>query len=206
MRILIFFSVSILIFFISACETGVENSPSPGILRITLQSDPVDTILVERSDTFAVNPTYPALFMIKIFQGRVYKESNLAVLYRTTKDYRQEDALYNILELDSLGKYEQFTIFESFIPPGDYNSVEFGINAASGYKLTIVSLSGKIFENPVEIPPGEKLLVSFRQSFRVEEDRVTQIDVQISPFKSIKRYRDVYHFYRQMEITGVHYF
>src|SRR3989337_1759992 len=181
----------IIIYLISGCETGVEDSPLPGILRVTLQSDPSDTMLIERSDTFTVNQTYPALFMIKIFQGRVYKESNLAVLYRTTEDYRQEDALYNILELDSLGGYKQFTIFESYIPPGDYDSVEFGVNAASDYKLTIISLSGKIFENPVVLPPGEKLLVFFPQSFRVEENRVTQIDVQIGPFKSIKRYRDV---------------
>ena len=206
MRSLIVLLALISVYIISGCETGVEDSPLPGILRVTLQSDPSDTILVERTDTFTVNQTYPALFMIKVFQGRVYKESNLSVLYRTTRDYRQEDALYNILELDSLGEYEQFTIFESFIPPGDYNSVEFGVNAASGYKLTIVSLSGRIFENPVELPPGEKLLVFFPQNFRVEEDRVTQIDIQISPFKSIKRYRDVYQFYRQMEITGVHYF
>src|SRR3989304_2237519 len=140
MRILIFFSVSILIFFISACETGVENSPSPGILRVTLQSDPADTILVERSDTFVVNSKYPAQFMIKIFQGRINQGTNFAILYRTTTSYRQEDALYNILELDSLGKYKQFTIFESFVPPGDYNVLEFGVNSTSEYKLKIVAL------------------------------------------------------------------
>ncbi|OGU74229.1 MAG: hypothetical protein A2V93_08000 [Ignavibacteria bacterium RBG_16_34_14] len=203
---MIYTFVIISIYLISGCETGVENSPSAGILRITLQSDPADTMLVERSDTFTVNQRYTALFMLKIFQGRVYQEKNFAVLYRTTTSYRQEDALYNILAMDSLGDYKQYTIFESLIPPGNYTSLEFGVNAASDYKLTIVALSGKVFQNPVELPPGEKLLVSFPQDFKVDENRVTQIDVQISPFKSITRYRDVYRFYRKMKITGVHYF
>jgi len=139
MRFFICILALISLYLLSGCETGVENSPFPGILRVTLRSDPSDTVLVERSDTFTVNQKYPALFMIKVFQGRVYKESNLAVLYRTTSSYRQEDALYNILELDSLGEYKQNTIFESFIPPGDYSSLEFGVNAASDYKLTIIA-------------------------------------------------------------------
>jgi len=47
------------------CETGVEDSPTPGIIRVKLQADLSDTVLVERSDTFAVNLKYPAIFMIK---------------------------------------------------------------------------------------------------------------------------------------------
>ncbi|MBU1422357.1 MAG: hypothetical protein KKF20_00495 [Bacteroidetes bacterium] len=188
------------------CETGVEDSPTPGIIRVKLQADLSDTVLVERSDTFAVNLKYPAIFMIKIFQGRVFQKQSFAVLYRTKTSYRQEDALYNILELDSTGKYKEYIIFESSVPPGNYDRLEFGVTASKDDKLKIVALSGKMFENSVELPPGEKLLVEFPQDFNISENHVTQINVQLSPFKSIKRYRDVYHFYRQMKITGVYYF
>lgn len=188
------------------CETGVEDSPLPGIIRVKLQADLSDTILVERSDTFTVNIKYPAVFMIKIFQGRIFEKQSFAVLYRTKSSYRQEDALYNILELDSTGKYKEYVIFESYIPPGNYDKIEFGVNASRDDKLKIIALSGKKFENSVNLPPGEKLLVEFPQDFKISENRVTQINIQISPLKSIKRYKDVYHFYRQMKITDVYYF
>lgn len=189
-----------------SCGTGVEDSPQPGIIRVKLQADLSDTLLIERSDTFAVNMKYPAVFMIKIFQGRIFQKKNFAVLYKTKSSYRQEDVLYNILELDNSDKYKEYIIFESYIPPGSYDKIEFGVNASKDDKLKIIALSGKKFENSINLPPGEKLLMEFFQDFKISENRVTQVNFQISPLKSIKRYRDVYHFYRQMKITDVYYF
>lgn len=186
------------------CTTGVTDSPDHGIVRIMFTSDPADTILIERSDTFSVTTRYDAIFMLKVFQGRIYRDSDFAVLYPTIDSYRQEDQFVNIIALDSTGNYRNYNVFESYIPPGNYNSLEFGITPASGIPLRIVANSGKTFENPVELPPGESLLYHFDRDFNVSENRVTQIDVQISPFKSVKRYRDVYRLYRVMEITGVH--
>jgi len=202
-----FLSAAAFIFLITVpgCGTGVEDSPDPGIVRITLQSDPSDTILVERSDTFSVSTKYDAVFVLKVFQGRVYRDNNFAVLYPSLTSYRQEDLTYNIIQIDSSNNYKRFTVFESYVPPGDYTKLEFGISPSSDNNLKIVANSGKKFENPVELPPGEKLLVGFDQDFIVYSKKVTQINVQVSPFQSIKRYRDIYLFYRIMKITGVEY-
>lgn len=207
-KIFVLFSV-ILIFTaltIYDCTTGVQDSPQHGIVRIMFKSDPADTILIEKSDTFSVSTRYDAIFMLKVFQGRIYRDSNFAVLYPTVKSYRQEDEFVNIIAVDSLGNYKDYKVFESYVPPGNYNSLEFGVTPASGIPLKIVANSGKTFENPVELPPGESLLYHFDQDFTVNENKVTEIDVQISPFKSVKRYKDVYRLYRVMKITDVHYY
>ncbi len=202
----IFFSV-LLIFtalLASGC-TSVEDSPKHGIVRVMFSSDPADTLLIEKSDTFSVSTRYDAIFMLKVFQGRVYKDSDFAVLYPTIGSYRQEDEFVNIIALDSSGIYKNYKVFESYVPPGNYNSIEFGVTPASGVPLRIVANSGKTFENPVELPPGENLLYHFDQDFTINENKVTEIDVQISPFESVKRYRDVYRLYRVMKITDVNY-
>ncbi len=188
------------------CTTGVTDSPDHGTVRIMFSSDPADTILIERADTFSVTTRFDAFFVLKVFQGRVYRGSDFAVLYPTIDSYRQEDRFVNIIALDSTGNYRNYKVFESYIPPGNYSSLEFGVTPAAGIPLKIVANSGKTFENPVELPPGESLLYHFDQDFNVSENRVTQIDVQISPFQSVKRYRDVYRLYRVMKVTGVHYY
>lgn len=195
-----------LAFILYGCTTGVEDSPKHGILRIMFSSDPSDTLLIEKSDTFSVSTRYEAFFVLKVFQGRVYNDSDFAVLYPSIESYRQEDEFVNIIALDSTGNYKQYKVFESFVPPGNYNSLEFGVTPASGVPLRIVANSGKSFENPVELPPGENLLYHFDQDLTVSENKVTQIDVEISPFQSVKRYRDVYRLYRVMKITDVHYY
>lgn len=195
---------SALIFF--DCTTGVTDSPDHGIVRVMFTADPADTILIERSDTFSVSTRFTAFFVLKVFQGRVYHDSDFAVLYPNIGSYRQEDEFVNIIALDSLGNYKVYKVFESYIPPGNYNSLEFGVTPASGIPLKIVANSGKTFENPVELPPDESLLYHFDQDFTVNENKVTQIDVQISPFKSVERYRDVYRLYRIMKITDIHYY
>jgi hypothetical protein len=188
------------------CTTGVTDSPDHGIVRVMFSSDPADTVLIEKSDTFSVSTRYTAIFVLKVFQGRVYRDSDFAVLYPTIGSYRQEDEFVNIISVDSSGNYKNYKVFESYVPPGNYNSLEFGVTPASGIPLRIVANSGKTFENPVELPPGENLLVHFDQDFNVTEDKVTEIDAQISPFESVKRYRDVYRLYRVMKITDVHYY
>lgn len=186
--------------------SGVTDSPDHGIVRVIFSSDPADTILIEKSDTFSVSTRYDAIFMLKVFQGRIYRDTDFAVLYPTIGSYRQEDEFVNIIALDTLGEYKKYKVFESYVPPGDYNSLEFGVAPASEVPLRIVANSGKTFENPVELPPDVDLLFHFDRNFSVNENKVTQIDVQISPFKSVERYRDVYRLYRIMKITDVHYY
>ncbi len=191
---------------INGCSTGVEDSPQHGVVRVMFSSDPADTLLIEKSDTFSVSTRYDAFFVLKVFQGRIYQDSNFAVLYPRIDSYRQEDEFVNIIALDSTGGYKNYKVFESYVPPGEYNSIEFGVTPASGVPLRIVANSGKTFENPVELPPGENLLYHFDQDFTVSENKVTEIEVEISPFESVKRYRDVYRLYRVMKITNVNFY
>ena len=189
------FSLLMLGAFFFNCDTGVEMSPAQGTIRVTFQSDPADTTIEIVEFTFSVSED--DWFGATIFQGKVYNDDQFALLYTSTKSYLLEDVTYNILEREN-NEYEKFTIFESYVPPGDYNLLQFGVTAEW--------LELEYFGIPVELPEGADLLVDMYHDFHVSENKVTEINVQISPFKSVVRYRDTFHFTREMEITGVTYY
>lgn len=180
---------------IISCDSGVEPSPDPGILRITLQSDPADTAIVIVADTFYVANNDS--FGVTIFQGRVYNDTVYSILYPTLRSYRQEDITYNLIRLDS-SEYRKYVIFESYAPPGDYDRIQFGL------KATVLRISN-FDEIKVESPPNVNPLVDLYANFRVSENSVTEIGIQIKPFQSIQRYRDTYQFYPNLEIKSVKY-
>jgi hypothetical protein len=217
-----------------SCEsnlTGVEDSPEPGVVRITIQSDPSDTYLVERTDTFSIFTPFGKVFNINTFQGSVFSGEKFAVLFRSTQSYRQEDSVYNVIEVNvpdeelrAIGEriangeldintlsveYKKFILFESYVPPGDYDKIRVGINAPRDIeqnRIVLTALSGKQFSIPLQLPPADSLLVSFPVNFKVSSGQVTEINLRISPFKSVYRYRDAYRFDRKIEVTGVQYF
>ncbi|NOX38208.1 MAG: hypothetical protein GXO78_11820 [Calditrichaeota bacterium] len=177
------------------CDTGIEPSPSPGILRVTLQSDPADTIIVIVKDTFVV--AEKDSFGVTIFQGRVYSGETYAVLYPTLKSYKQEDRVYNIIRREA-GGYYPFTIFETYVPPGKYDRIQFGLKA---HTLKLKNFD----EIKVEAPENANPIVSLEADFRVEENQVTEINVYIQPFQSVQRYRDIYQFIPRLQVVGVQY-
>jgi len=183
-----------LAFIIFSCDTGVESSPDPGILRVTLQSNPVDTFIVIINDTFTVSPKDS--FGVTVFQGKAYKDSHFAILYKTPKSYQQKDITYNIVKIEN-DEYKRFTIFESHVPPFDYDKIQFGITA------NILKLRN--FEIPVQSPENANLFMDLYHNFQVSENRVTEINVQISPFESVHRFRDTYHFIPLLKIVDVKY-
>jgi hypothetical protein len=176
------------------CSTGVESSSEPGILRITLQSDPEDTSIVIVTDTFTV--TDGDSFGVNFFQSKVYNNYYYAQLYRTTSSYSLETIVINILKRSN-GEYQKYTLYESYVPPVEYDRIQFGINAE---QMRISRL-----DIPVLVPPDSSLLVDFYQDFKVEENKVTEIIFQISPFKSVVRFKDVYYFMRKIEVVEVKY-
>jgi hypothetical protein len=176
------------------CSTGVESSPEPGVLRITLQSDPEDTSIIIVTDTFTVADGDS--FGVNFFQSKVYHNNYYAQLYRTTSSYSVETIVINILKRIN-GEYQKYTLYESNVPPEEYNRVQFGINAE---KMRISRL-----DIPVLLPPDSSLLVDFYQDFKVEENKITEIIFQISPFKSVERFKDVYYFMRKIEVVDVKY-
>ncbi len=187
--------ILITIVFITSCDTGVQSSPKPGVLKIILQSDPTDTSIIIIKDTITVsNGDY---FKTTVFQGKAYSDSIFAILYPTIESYRQEDKIINVIEREN-NTYKPHTIFESYVPPGNYTSIVFG--------MTADLLHINIFDIPVELPPDVPKLVTLPVGFKISENATTEIKVQLSPFKSVQRYRDTYYFDRKLEIVDVKYF
>ncbi|MBN1543172.1 hypothetical protein JW992_13600 [candidate division KSB1 bacterium] len=180
--------------YFSNCTTSVEPSPLPGVLKITLQSNPNDTLIIVIRDTLIVGPE--DYFGNVVFQGRVFSGDNYAFLFNEKDNPKQEDRTYNILErIDN--SYAKYTIFETYVPPGEYDRIQFGI------KGDLVKLG--YFEIPVKMPEGESPTQTLDRTFKVEENKLTEVSIQIKPFESVTRYRDSYLFRPVLEITDVTY-
>jgi hypothetical protein len=176
----------------AGCDTGVEVSPQPGILRVTLQSDPADTSILIVKDT--VNVAEGDSFGVTVYQGKVYNDSAFALLYTTPRTYQQQDVTYNIIKR-SAGQYHKFTIYECHVPPFSYDKITFG--------MTPRILRLGTFEIPVKSPTDVSPFVELHTQFHVEEKGVTEVEVRIRPFRSVRRYRDSYLFVPDVEIVSV---
>lgn len=230
--LIIFSAAAVLLFSCDGGITGVEDSPEPGVVKVTLKANPQDNYIVERTDTFSVfTPNDTLGFYVNIFQGRVYQGDLFAVLYPSTQSYRQEDSVYNVfrqytsdselasiagrldsnkIDLSTLSAdYVEYTIFESYVPPGTYDQLTIGVNVPTDLtqgRVTLVSTKGKVSTIPLELPPDEGPLLNFEVDFEVKEGETTQINIQMNPFESISRFKDSYLFSRKMQVTGVEYF
>lgn len=176
------------------CTTGVESSPDPGILVVTLQSDPADTLIVIANDTVTVADG--DWFGVTVFQGKVYRDTNYAFLFTDTSSYRLEDQNLNLLQMDgATGQYQRFVLYRSYVPPGDYDRIQFGITP-------VYVQVGNLYI-PVTLPPGTGSLVDLYRDFAVFENRTTAVSIRISPFKSVTRYRDSFYFTPVIEIVEI---
>ena len=119
-----------IIVFIYSCDlnlTGVEDSPTPGTVKVVLRANPSDTYIIERTDTFSVFTPWDTLgFYVNIFQGSVFNDSIYAVLYPSVTSYTQQDSAYNIFaqntsdaELkDIAGKLDERRLSFVLVRPG----------------------------------------------------------------------------------------
>ncbi|MCK4577794.1 MAG: hypothetical protein KAU50_03320 [Candidatus Marinimicrobia bacterium] len=266
------------------CTGPVESSLDPGILRVILQSDPADTSIVVVSDTLTVLPWNS--FDVTVFQGKVYSDSNYALLFKDITAYRPEDLTYNVLKMGAIidtatfvgnglndatsggeyygesnvykleivtsgtpdtinvyvddfllitgtpitdtplelifgatitweattghtvgdywtfkarttGEYLQYVIYESYVPPIEYDQLQLGI--------TPISLSIGGIGVQVKIPEGRSPMLNLYQDIIVFENKVTEVNLMISPLKSVHRFRDTYHFVPQIEVNVINY-
>jgi len=192
----VFMGSLLLYFFINvSCESGVETSPAPGIIRITLQSDPRDTAIVIVADTFYVAPGDS--FGVTVFQGKVYNDTIYSILYPTVQNYQQKDLTYNLIRKEN-GQYREYVIFESYVPPGEYDRIQFGL------KATVLRINN-FDEIRIESPPDANPLQDLYVNFKISENKITEINVKLKPFQSIKRYRDTFQFYPMLELKDVQY-
>jgi len=233
LKVICFFVPLVFIALFSSCETGVEDSPEPGIVRVVLRAKPSDTYLINRSDTFYIfSPYYTKTrFNLNIFQGRVYSGENFAILYKTTQSYQQEDSIYNMVQtnytsdqMNSIvmdlvnGKvklsdltcdYKSHKIFESYAPPGNYNRLSFGVNASKDLfksRMAAYNVYGDSIVIPLEVPDDEELLKDLDVDFKVNEGGITQLNVEVDVFTSVYRYRDAYRLNRNLRVLSVEYF
>ncbi len=189
---------TLIILILSFCSTGIDASPDPGLLRVTLQSDPADTMIVIVKDTIYTQPGDS--MHVLIFQGKAYFDSIYSVLFQNRQEYFPRDHNYNLLKQSS-GGYEKFIIFESLVPPQDYTHIQFGIR--SNYLLLTYGYAVGGLEIPVTKPADESSLQNLNHNFSVQENQITEINLRIKPFQSVSRYRDVYLFKPRIEIVSV---
>lgn len=216
--------------FTTSCETGVDSSPEPGIIKIVLKTDPSDTLLVVINDTLSLNDTVrasyvydstyydtatgkdttvyltgyrnqkrPVYFPQIVFQGRAYQDSLFTILLNSVESYRQSDDTVNVfLRNETTDEFVDHTIYESYVPPGDYTKIEFGLKSSNIYVYP--------YFVPVALPTDAKPQVSLERNFQVRENTTTEIVVQLKPLQSIERYRDSYFYNRKIEIIDVRYY
>lgn len=203
----------VLCLYFSACQTGVEPSPDPGILRVTLKADEADTTIIIQNDTTRFSRWDE--FDLFVSQGRLYRGKNYALLHADLSINRITGSIVNILQREWLNgvpipptdateitaknsRYSTSVVFESYIPPGEYDSLSFALTGEE-----ILTFVPKVYQNPVALPSGATPQVQFPAHITVHENRVTQIDIEIAPFRSLSRYRDSFLFDRKMKVIGV---
>ncbi len=176
----------------TACSTGVEPSPDPGVLRITLGSDPADRSLVIITDPVEVSAEDQ--FDLTVFQGKAFRDSVFFILFPHPGTNRQQDQIINILAQEG-DQYVSHTIFESYLPPGGYTRFEFGLST-SEFQISSFTI-------PVRLSPSTTVLQDFSTPFDIEAGRTTEIVVQIKPLQSVKRFRNQFLFEANLEVTDV---
>ena len=186
--------IPLIMVVISGC-VEIEPSPDPGVLRVQLEHNPADSIIHIGSRDFSFGNN--DLFLISVYQGRAHSDSAFFVLYETPTTYFAGENMYNILGRDTSDALQTVTIFESYLPPGEYTSVEFGMSPealllSEGYAV------GGLFI-PIEEAPGSSPLVSLELDYEIVENDTTNILVRLSSFQSVVRYRDIFHFAPEIE-------
>jgi hypothetical protein len=201
------------ILVMQGCTTGVDPSPHPGILRVTLKSNESDTSLVILGDTTHFS-RYDQ-FYAWVYGGRAIRGANYVPIYVNTSINRIESDTANLLAREWLdgtpitihdtvtitpqnSRYRKFTLFEWYLPPGSYDQLEFTLMADE-----VITFIPKVYVNPIQLPPGTPPQLFFNTPFSIQEDRVTEISIEILPFQSLSRYQDTYLFDRKMQVVAI---
>jgi hypothetical protein len=199
--------------FAIGCSTGVDPSPNPGIVRVTLRASGLDTSIIIQNDTSQFSRW--DMFNLFISQGRVYRGDNYAPIYASSSNARIPGDTVNIIGREWLdgtpittadtaaitpanSRYRKYVVFESYVPPGTYDNLQVAVLANE-----MIIYIPKHYQNPVQLPAGASPSMDFPTSFSVAENHVTQIDIEVFPFQSLSRYKDSFLFDRKMTIVSI---
>jgi len=181
----------------SSCSdlTKADEKISPGILRVVLESDPADSTISILGVTYGIGEDDS--LGINVYQGRaVNVDSSFALLYTNVNSWRQDQHTYNLLKMTD-GVLAQHTVFESFVPPGNYKSISMGLE---GFHLQVGPYS-----IPVELKSDLDPVAEFAVDYQMEQSRVTEVHILIEPLSSMTRQLDSYVFSRRARVGTVHY-
>jgi len=204
---------AILLWMLIGCKTSVEPSPEPGILRITLKSAESDTNIIIQNDTSRFSRWDQ--FQVTVSQARVSRGDYYANVYCNPSAERKTSDTVNVLGRDWLdgkpittadtaaitfsnSRYRKYVVFESYVPPGSYDQLTLAI-VASEVEIFIP----KHYLNPVGLPPGDAPSMNLPAAITIAERGVTEVSIELAPFKSLYRYRDQFYFSRKVVITDI---
>lgn len=197
----------------SGCKTAVEPSPEPGTLRVVFKSADNDTAIIIQNDTSRFSRWDN--FNIIVSQCRLYMGENYAYVYNNPSSERKGDDTVNALarewlngvpisfqDSDSItvanSRFRRFVIFESYVPPGSYQKMSISVTASE-----MEFFIPKHYLNPVTLPPGVTPTMEFPVDVTINERGVTEIELELSPYKSLRRYQDQFYFERKLVIKQV---
>ena len=198
----------------SGCSTGVESSPDPGIIRVTMKSSEADTLLVILGDT--VKFSRVDHFDVIVGQGRLYQGIHYSDLYNGLNINRVSTDSVNLLQrawLDgqiitptdpvfdvevSKSKYVRHIIFEWYVPEGVYDRLQFSL---TGTDLFIAR--PRQFSNPLQLADSTSPIMNFDHKITVNAGHVTEVNLEAFPLQSVRRFKDSYIFDRKIDIANI---
>jgi hypothetical protein len=213
MRFCEFLAILLVAALLGSCKTSVEPSPSPGLLRITLKGVDTDTSIVMLNDTSRFSRWDN--FAMLVSQGRIAKGDFYAAIYCNPSNERKTTDTVNALGREWLNgtaitwqdtaditptnsRYRKYVIFESYVPPQTYDRLTFALTASE-----MEIFVPKHYVNPVSLPPSVSPSMDFTGTFTVTENGVTEVNIEISPYKSLYRYQDEFYFQREIAVVSV---
>ena len=197
----------------NGCKTAVEPSPEPGVLRVVFKSSDADSSIIVQNDTSRFSRWDN--FNILVSQCRLYAGENYTYVYNNPSSDRKADDTVNALarewlngipittqDSDSItvrnSRFRSFVIFESYVPPGSYQKLTLSVTASE-----MEFFIPKHYLNPVALPPGVTPTMEFPVSVTVNEQGVTEVTLELSPYKSLRRYQDQFYFERKLVVKQV---
>ena len=187
--------------------------PRPGILRVIFKSSDDDTAIIIQNDTSRFSRWDN--FNIVVSQCRLYTGENYSYVYNNLSSERKADDTVNALarewlsgvpitfqDSDSItvgnSRFRRFVIFEYYVPPGSYQKMSISVTASE-----MEFFIPKHYLNPVSLPPGETPTMEFPVNVTISERGVTEIELELQPYKSLRRYQDQFYFERKLVVKQV---
>lgn len=173
----------------------VGTSPEPGLLRVTLQADPADSTITIADQVYNLNEVAAQMY-VTVSQGRAYRDTTYAQLFQDPQDLSAEEEIFlNMLRRVGDNQTPEYRVYETLMPPATYDSLQIVFNASQ-------FVVGD-FQNEVNLQPGTSPLVTFQQSFQIESNEVTTVNLQMRPLESLTRFKDVFYFNPVLQVASV---